>query len=344
MAGAETSPIETMEALLVDDLPSGEGWLFEPKWDGFRCLAVKQQGHVQLFAKSGKPLHRFFPEMVAAIEAIPADDFIVDCELIIPVRETYSFDALQARLHPAESRIRKLASETPSNLILFDLLIGPGGTMLTGESLAARRKALRAFYDAQNSPLIRLSPTTEDRAVAQRWLAGAGGGALDGVIAKRLSDTYRSGERAMLKVKNIRTADCVVGGFRYAAGSKLAGSLLLGLYNDAGKLDHIGFTSALGKEDKKELTAKLEALKGDGFTGNAPGGPSRWSTEKTSTYVPLRHDLVVEVTYDHFTGGRFRHGTGLSRWRPDKAPSQCTYDQIATEKAPAEIIRDTLTG
>ncbi len=336
----ETSPIESMEALLVDALPDGPGWQFEPKWDGFRCLAVKERGRVQLFAKSGKPLHRYFPEVVAALEALPADDFILDGELTIPVGESLSFDALQQRLHPAESRIRRLAAETPALLILFDLLLAEGRAM-AAEPLAARRTALERFFAANPSPILRLSPVTSDVATARRWL-GTVGAALDGVVAKRLDDPYRPGERAMLKIKNIRTADCVVGGFRYATGSKLLGSLLLGLYDADGRLDHVGFTSALANEDKPALTRRLEAIRGEGFTGNRPGGPSRWSTERTAEYVPLRPELVVEVTYDHVTGGRFRHGTGLKRWRPDKAPRQCTFDQLQPEARPAAVIRQTL--
>jgi ATP-dependent DNA ligase len=339
---AASSPIEPMEALLVEALPSDTGWQFEPKWDGFRCLAFKEHGHVRLFAKSGKPLHRYFPEVAAALEALSTDDFVLDGELAIPVGDSLSFDALQMRLHPAASRIRKLAAETPALLILFDVLIAPGGKTLADHPLHERRKALEAFFESQRSPSLRLSPVTDDVETARRWLATSGG-ALDGVVAKRRDDIYRTGERAMLKVKNIRTADCVVGGFRYASGSKLAGSLLLGLYNDAGKLDHVGFTSALANEDKRALTERLEALRGEGFTGNAPGGPSRWSTEKTSEYFPLRHELVVEVTYDHVSGRRFRHGTGLKRWRPDKAPRQCTYEQLQLNAAPAPLIKKTLT-
>jgi ATP-dependent DNA ligase len=340
MSDATISPIEPMEALLVDALPTESGWQFEPKWDGFRCIAIKRGTAVQLFAKSGKPLHRFFPEVAAALAALDAD-FILDGELAVPVGDSLDFDAIQARLHPAESRIRKLAGETPALLILFDA-IELDGEPLAAMALSARRKLLEVFFARHPSPTLRLSPITTDPAVARRWLDTTTG-ALDGVVAKRTDDVYQPGRRAMLKVKNIRTADCVVGGFRYGTGSTIVASLLLGLYDADGKLDHVGFTSALGHEDKSALTAQLEAKRGDGFTGNAPGGPSRWSTERTGTYEPLRHELVVEVSYDHITGGRFRHGTGLRRWRPDKAPRQCTYDQLQLAARPSELIRDLLT-
>jgi ATP-dependent DNA ligase len=326
-----TSPIEPMEALLVSELPDEPGWQYEPKWDGFRCIAVKGGAPVYLFAKSGKILHRYFPEIVEALREIEADDFVLDGELAVPDGKVLSFDAIQARLHPAESRIRKLSAETPALLILFDLLRAPGGEDLTGKPLDERRAALEAFVAAQASPALRLSPLTHSHAEAQRWLAHTSG-SLDGVVAKRRDDVYRQGERAMLKVKNIRTADCVVAGFRYAANSKRVGSLLLGLYDKAGLLHHVGFTSALANEDKPHLTAKLEALKGEGFTGNAPGGPSRWSSVRSAEWTPLNPKLVVEVSYDHFSGGRFRHGTQLVRWRPDKAPRQCTMEQVKQKR------------
>lgn len=314
-------PIAPMEARSVDELPTGAGWQFEPKWDGFRCIAVKQAGAVALFAKSGKPLGRYFPDVVAMLEDLPAGGFVLDGELTIPVDGRLSFDALQMRLHPAASRVRKLAAEHPAVYVLFDLPLVP-------LPLADRRRALESFFAAFERQGIRLSPATTDRAEAERWLAGAGGD-LDGVIAKRLDAPYAAGERNMLKIKRIRTADCVVGGFRYGTGSKLVGSLLLGLYDDAGKLNHVGFTSALANEDKAELTKRLEALAGGtGFTGKAPGGPSRWSTERTEQYEQLRPELVVEVAYDHVSSERFRHGTRLLRWRPDKRPDQCRMEQL----------------
>jgi ATP-dependent DNA ligase len=346
-SGAEAAgfplPVELppMEARLVDDLPEGPGWQFEPKWDGFRCLAFRAGDEVELRAKSGKPLGRYFPEMTAVLRRLKPSRFVLDGELAIPVGDTFSFDALQMRLHPAESRIKKLAAETPAVLFLFDLLATPEGESLLQSPLLQRRAALEAFFQSIGpAEAVRLSSFTRDTAEAQRWLE-ASGGALDGVIAKRLDGVYQPGERAMLKVKKRRTADCVVGGFRYERNSSRVGSLLLGLYNREGKLDHVGFTATLHDLDREALTRELEGLiEPPGFTGNAPGGPSRWSTERSGEWQPLRPELVVEVRYDHVSGGRFRHGTRLLRWRPDKAPRQGTFEQIeafprATDRAPA---------
>ena len=340
--GIDTAP---MEAKLVDALPDDAGWQFEPKWDGFRCLAFRAGGEVDLRAKSGKPLARYFPEVVEFVRALKPDRFVLDGELAIPMGDTLSFDALQMRLHPAESRIRKLAHETPAILILFDILATPDGRALLDAPLTERRAALEAFFaKAGQSESLRLSPYTRDRKEAQRWLAKAGG-ALDGVIAKRLDGPYVSGERAMLKVKRMRSADCVVGGFRYGTNSRAVGSLLLGLYDEEGRLDHVGFTSNIGADEKPALTKRLEALiEAPGFTGDAPGGPSRWSTERTGEWQPLRPELVVEVRYDHVSGGRFRHGTRLVRWRPDKAPRQCTFEQMQEEARPARLVAKMLEG
>ena len=327
-----------MEAKSVEELPTDAGWQFEPKWDGFRCLAFRDGAEVDLRAKSGKPLARYFPEIVEALAALPANRFVLDGELAIPVGESLSFDALQMRLHPAESRVRKLAAETPSVLILFDCLLTPKGEVLIDRPLTGRRAALEAFVEAVGpQPSLRLTPFTRELSQARRWLEGAGG-ALDGVIAKRLDAPYIPGERAMLKVKRLRTADCVVGGFRYEKDGPYVASLLLGLYNDAGLLDHVGFTTTISNSERPALTRRLEALAGGaGFTGKAPGGPSRWTTERTAEWTPLKPELVVEVRYDHVTGDRFRHGTKLLRWRPDKAPRQCTFDQILAPAALAQI-------
>jgi ATP-dependent DNA ligase len=336
---------ETMEARLVDSLPSGAGWQYEPKWDGFRCLAFRQADGTDLRAKSGKPLGRYFPEMVEAVTTLVPTGTVLDGELAIPRGDTLSFDALQMRLHPAESRIRRLARETPSILILFDMLAEPGGTRIDERPFAERRALLERFVAGlPSSGPLRLSPFTRERAEAERWLARAGG-ALDGVVAKRLDLPYRPGERAMMKVKRMRTADCVVGGFRYEQKSREVGSLLLGLYDDQGLLHHVGFTATISNAERAALTKRLEALREPpGFTGDAPGGPSRWSTERSGQWEPLRPDLVVEVRYDHVTGRRFRHGTSLLRWRPDKAPRQCTMDQLEAEARPGRLVADLIGG
>jgi ATP-dependent DNA ligase len=321
-----------MEAKSVESLPDGGGWQYEPKWDGFRCLVFRDGPEVHLQSKAGKPLGRYFPEVVDAVLAMEADRFVLDGELIIPVNGILSFDALQLRLHPAESRVKKLAAETPAQLMLFDLLFFRETSYLAAP-LEMRRTSLEILHSAEQNDDLLLSPFTEDRAVAQGWLDMAGG-ALDGVVAKRRDGVYEAGERAMFKIKQLKTADCVVGGFRYATGSRQVGSLLLGLFNDQGKLDHVGFTSSFGNEDKDELTARLEALVGEpGFTGDAPGGPSRWATERSTEWQPLRHELVAEVRFDHVTGNRFRHGTKFLRWRPDKAPEQCRMEQLQPEAA-----------
>jgi ATP-dependent DNA ligase len=325
-----------MEALLAAELPAGAGWQYEPKWDGFRCLARRDDDAVTLTSKSGKPLARYFPEVAELLLATKEKKFLIDGELIIPLGDALSFEALQLRLHPAESRVRKLAKETPAEFMAFDLL-EVGGKPLTAASLAERRAALERFIARNQVPGLLLSPMTRDRSTAVDWLKRSGG-ALDGVIAKRADLDYRPGERAMIKVKQQRTADCVVGGFRYAEGKTEVGSLLLGLYDDAGLLHHVGFTSAIPAKERPALTARLEKLiQPPGFTGDAPGGPSRWNTERTAQWQPLKPRLVVEVRYDQITGRRFRHGTGFLRWRPDKDPKQCTFDQLAPELRPSEL-------
>ena len=330
-----------MEARQVDELPRGGGWQYEPKWDGFRCLATKEGRRVELAARSGKSLTRYFPDVAERLAALAPQRFILDGELVIPVDGELSFDALQLRLHPAASRVRKLAGATPGLLMVFDLLRSSAGQSLADRPLSERRAALEDFFATldEHGPL-RLSPVTQSRAVAQKWLAGAGHGALDGVVAKRLDDPYRAGERAMLKVKRLRSADCVVGGFRYGTGTRLVGSLLLGLYGVDGRLDHVGFTSGFADIDREALTHKVEALRGGpGFTGSAPGGPSRWSTERSNAWEPVKPKLVAEVQYDHVSGRRFRHGTRFLRWRPDKPAADCTFDQLQKEAAPTRLMR-----
>lgn len=329
-----------MEAKLVDQVPQGPGWWFEPKWDGFRCLAFRDGAEVELKSKSGKPLTRYFPEVAQALAALPVRRFVVDGELTIAVGGEMSFDALQMRLHPAESRIRRLAAETPAGLVLFDCLLDEKGRSLVKAPLQERRAALEALVGRfGESADLRLSPGTQDPKTACAWLDQVGA-ALDGVIAKRLDGTYEAGERAMSKIKRMRTADCVVGGFRYAQGARQVGSLLLGLYDEAGLLHHVGFTSTIPHAERPALTKRLEALaEPPGFTGSAPGGPSRWSNERSTEWTPLRPELVVEVRYDHVTGERFRHGTKLLRWRPDKAPRQCTFEQLKPPASADELVK-----
>jgi len=332
----DNRPTAPMEALLAAELPSGSGWQYEPKWDGFRCIARRDGEAARMTSRSGKDLGRYFPEVLDMLGRVKATRFSLDGELILPLADRLDFEALQLRLHPAESRIRRLARETPAELVLFDLLAIAGGD-LAGRPLCDRRAALERFHAANAVDGLHLSPATTDRDVALGWLKRSGG-ALDGVVAKRLDQPYRFGERAMVKVKQLRTAECVVGGFRYAEKAREVGSLLLGLYDEAGLLHHVGFTSAIPAKDRPALTARLEALvEPPGFTGNAPGGPSRWSTERSMAWEPLRPELVVEVRYDQVTGRRFRHGTALMRWRPDKPPHQCTFDQLAPELKPSEV-------
>jgi len=324
-------PYPPMDALLVSEIPAGTNWEYEPKWDGFRCLAFRDGKNIELQSKSGQSLGRYFPEIVAALLKLKASKFVLDGELVIPVKGGLSFDDLLQRIHPAASRVTKLSQSTPAQFIVFDLLVDEAGKPIYDSPLSKRRQKLESFAKKQlaKNERIELSPKTDDLAIAREWLATTGL-KLDGVIAKRLDLPYRSGERdGMQKVKRMRTADCVVGGFRYATKGKVVGSLLLGLYDQAGLLHHIGYTSSFNEAEKKELSGKLEPLIGPpGFTGNKPGGPSRWSTKKTSEWEPLKTKLVVEVQYDHFSGGRFRHGTKFLRWRPDKKPKACTIDQV----------------
>ena len=324
-------PIEPMLAKLAEALPPADGLLFEPKWDGFRCVAFRDGERIFLQSKAGQPLARYFPDVVEALGELKAKQFVLDGELVIPIGGALSFDELQLRLHPAASRVRKLAAAHPAMMVVLDLLAGTDGKSLVDEPLEQRRAQLEKFALKffPNEKQIRLSPATTDFRQAQKWFDKVGGN-LDGIIAKRAEAAYASGERtAMVKIKQIRTVDCVVGGFRYASSGRVLGSLLLGLYDREGLLHHVGFTSAFKTSEKAALTQKFEALKKPpGFTGNAPGGPSRWSTERSAEWEPVDPKIVVEVTYDHFTGGRFRHGTKIVRWRKEKAPKQCTLAQV----------------
>lgn len=337
-------PFLPMEAKNVADIPTGPEWQYEPKWDGFRCLAFRDGATVELQSKAGQSLTRYFPELVKAFLNVKAQKFVVDGEIIVLVQDKLSFDDLLQRIHPAASRVTKLANEHPARLVLFDQLVNDRGRSLVDRQFAQRRATLESFvakYVAGN-PAFALSPVTQELSVARRWLKTMRG-QLDGLVAKRLDLTYLSGERAMQKIKNLRTADCVVGGFRYLAKEKLVGSMLLGLYDHEGLLHHVGFTSSLEASSRPALTRKLKALiQAPGFTGRAPGGPSRWSSEKSAEWEPLKPTLVIEVRYDHFTGHRFRHGTKFLRWRPDKSPRQCTMEQVEHQaKSPLSLLRES---
>jgi ATP-dependent DNA ligase len=344
-----------MEATPVATLPTGGDWQYEPKWDGFRCLVFRAAGQPDLRSKAGRPLGRYFPDVIDVVRALPVGTAVFDSELVVPTPDGLSFDDLLQRIHPAASRVMKLAAAHPAVCIVFDLLADPRGKSLVHLPLRERRTRLEQLARSAFTPMpatpggvrgaaVVLSPATCDRKEAARWLARgtSGWGGLDGVIAKALDLPYQSGTRkGMQKVKQLRTADCVVGGFRYASKGGLAGSLLLGLYDDDGLLHHVGFTSAMTASVRAEVTPRLVRLiKPPGFTGRAPGGPSRWSTRRTDQWEPLAPKLVVEVQYDHFSDGRFRHGTSIARWRPDKAPRQCTLDQIAPTGRSAMVLLD----
>jgi ATP-dependent DNA ligase len=349
-------PYPPAEAKSVKDLPHESGWLYEPKWDGFRCLAFRNGNEIVLQSKAGQPLGRYFPEIVSALLAVHARKFVLDGEIVIRRGKGLDFDALLQRIHPAASRIHRLSQETPATYMVFDLLVDAKTKALTAQPLSTRRKALQEFagnnLGARRSPKparnrsespnsadakerILLSPATGNFATAEKWMREGAAAGWDGVIAKRLDCEYKSGERTgMVKTKRIRTADCVVGGFRWARKGGEVGSLLLGLYNGEGQLDHIGFSSSFTREDRKKLKSILkpltvkDATKG-GFSGKAPGGPSRWTKDDRDTeWTALKPKLVGEFQYDHFSGRRFRHGTKFLRWRPEKKPEQCTMEQV----------------
>lgn len=329
--------LPAMEARLVAELPSDEGWQFEPKWDGFRCLAFRDGDRVELMSKSGKPLGRYFPELVAAAGLTHVEQWVLDGEIVLIVEGALSFDRLQLRLHPSASRIARLSRETPARLMLFDCL-QLGDRLVAAEPLSKRRAALEDFAARHQPAPFQLSPATRDPAAARAWLERSGG-ALDGIVAKRLDQAYASGERAMLKHKVIRTADCVVGGYRLDATGEALASLLLGLYDEEGRLHHVGYISSFSRAERIAVLERLRPLQAaPAFNGSAPGGPSRWTKARSSEWISLRPSAVVEVAYDQVTGRRFRHGTRFVRWRPDKAPGQCTMEQLQPALRPAELI------
>ena len=331
-------PYPPMEAKRVDKVPTGDTWQFEPKWDGFRAIVFRDHDDVAIQSKAGQPLARYFPELVEAFRSLRANEFVLDGEIVVPVDGRLSFDDLLLRIHPAESRIRRLAAESPAHYFAFDLLYIKG-KLLAGEPIEERREKLEKLFAKIDHELLRLSPATTDRKVALQWFNKFGAAGLDGVMAKRLGEPYHSGDReGMVKVKHLKEADCVVGGFRYGEGTELVGSLLLGLYDREGRLVYIGHTSSIKRQEKEALTKKFESMRAENpFEVRVPGGPSRWATERTGEWQPVRPELVCEVEYDYFSQGRFRHGSKFLRWRPDKKPQDCTMDQVLPPKGPTKL-------
>lgn len=328
-----------MEAKRVEKIPPAGRWQFEPKWDGFRAIIFRHDDEVYIQSKAGLPLTRYFPELVAAFLQLEQKTFVLDGEIVISIAGSLSFDDLQLRLHPAKSRVEKLSKETPAQYFAFDLLYRPvsglKGKDIHELPVQDRRAELEEFFESvpAASPM-KLSPATTDRNAAVEWFENYGSMGLDGIIGKLLDEPYHSGDReGMIKVKHLKEADCVVGGFRYGTGTKSISTLLLGLYDDEGVLNHIGHCSSFNEKERKELTKKLLPLAGrGGFTGSSPGGPSRWSTERSSDWTAVEPTLVCEVRYDYFSQGRFRHGSKFLRWRSDKNPEACTYDQVSTKR------------
>ena len=324
------APFAPMEAHSERDLPAPGGVQYEPKWDGFRCIAFRDDKEIFLQSKAGQPLGRYFPEIAEALRSLPVLSFVIDGELVVPVADRLDFDQLLQRIHPAASRVKMLAQTFPATFLIFDLLVDDRGRETWKLPLRERRRRLQSFAEHfKHHKLLRLSPATEDPKIVERWLKVVGG-ALDGIIAKQLDAPYASGERiAAVKVKRMRTADCVIGGYRASKDGKAVGSLLLGLYDQGGKFDYVGFTSGFSATEKKNLLKQLQALSStSAFTGRSPGGPSRWSRGMETQWFAVEPKLVLEVEFDHVSGGRFRHGTRPLRFRPDKAARQCTMDQL----------------
>ena len=348
LSGVLKPPIAPMLAKLSAELPSGEGWLYEPKWDGFRALAFRDGDELHLQSRELKPLNRYFPELVEPLLQQLPRRCVLDGEIVIAGEHGLDFDSLLLRIHPAASRIKLLAAQTPASYVAFDLLA------LDDDLLSApqeeRRRLLEGALSGARPPLY-LTPASRDRAVAQDWFARVEGAGLDGVVAKRLDQPYQPDKRAMLKIKHARTADCVVAGFRWHKNGPgtLVGSLLLGLYDEAGTLHHVGVTSSFTMARRKELAAELLPLREGAAESHPwrewaelaggqrmPGATSRWNRGKDLGWEPLRIERVCEVAYDHLQGDRFRHATTFQRWRLDKSPAECRYAQLE-ETAPQEL-------
>ncbi|MGZ4121127.1 MAG: ATP-dependent DNA ligase [Actinomycetota bacterium] len=326
-------PIEPMLAALQREIPRGDGWLYEPKWDGFRAIVFRDGEKVHIGSRNELPLERYFPDVVECVkEALPARA-VADGEIVLPGDNGLDFEMLQLRLHPAESRVRKLAAEIPATYVAFDLLATSHD--LRELPFATRRARLEKELKPQDRCF--LTPQTSDPDEAERWFEMFEGAGLDGVVAKRAEMPYVPGQRVMVKVKHERTADCVVGGYRLAKDRKGVGSLLLGLYGDDGLLNYVGFTSSFRAPERvklREMLRPLETTPEESFgVERAPGGPSRWNQGRDQSWIPLKPQLVCEVAFDHLQGYRFRHGTTFRRWRSDRRPKDCTWDQFTPPKA-----------
>jgi ATP-dependent DNA ligase len=344
-------PIEPMLAKLATELPAGDGWLFEPKWDGFLAIVFRDRDHFYIQSRDLKPLDRYFPELEAAFRASLPARCVVDGEIVVATDGGLDFDALQQRVHPAASRIQKLSVETPASFVAFDLLARDDSDLRSRPQAERRRLLERAVKEKPGSG-VHLTPCSRERSVAGEWFHRFEGAGLDGVVAKHESTTYQPGKRAMIKVKHVRTADCVVAGFRWHKQGKgtLVGSLLLGLYDDAGVLHHVGVTASFSMETRRRLAKELEPLTKNALAKHPwrdwaevadgavrmPGAQSRWSGGKDLSWQPLKIERVCEVKYDHLQGDRFRHATIFVRWRPDKRAADCRYDQLEVT-APAEL-------
>jgi ATP-dependent DNA ligase len=343
-------PVPPMLAKLTTELPTGDGWLYEPKWDGFRAIVFRDRDHIYIQSRDLRPLDRYFPELEAPLRGSLPARCVIDGEIVIAGDHGLDFDALQMRLHPAASRVKKLAAETPAAFVAFDLLAG-GDRDLRSLPQAERRLALEKALGATTGS-VHLTPCSRDRALAEEWLHRFEGAGLDGVVAKHEATIYQPGKRAMVKIKHARTADCVVAGFRWhkQGPGTLVGSLLLGLYDDDGTLHHVGVTSSFAMDARKRLAGELAPLAKDALAAHPwrgwaevtdgavrmPGAHSRWSAGKDLSWEPLRIERVCEVKYDHLQGDRFRHAAVFLRWRPDRRPADCRYDQLEVTP-PAEL-------
>jgi ATP-dependent DNA ligase len=337
-------PVSPMLAKLARELPVAEGMLYEPKWDGFRCIVFRDGDEVELGSRNERPLTRYFPELLEPMHGQLPDPCVLDGEIVIAGSAGLDFNALLQRVHPAESRVRMLAETTPASFVAFDVL-GLGDRDLRSEPFAERRRILEQCM-ADVAPPIYATPATTSPEVAMDWFSRFEGAGLDGVVAKRPDDPYKEGERVMVKVKHERTADCVVGGFRWHKQDGQVGSLLLGLYDDSGRLHHVGVCSSFTAARRSELTEELEPYRpasagshpwvGSTEGTRMPGGQSRWTGGRDLSWEVLRPELVCEVAYDHLQGDRFRHATSFRRWRTDRSPESCTYSQLDTV-APAEL-------